>query len=107
MTVQVSPVSMLFLNVSTQEPSQVVTDAIFPGNSPENQNDECVDTATGSSDAHDPIEENIEQDHSNTSAQSVASAKSFTRNMDIRYKVEYKIQKCLECRRSKWEQAVN
>ena len=37
---------------------------------------------------HDPDEENIQQDHSKTNAQSVASAKAFTRNMDIRYKVE-------------------
>ena len=37
---------------------------------------------------HDPVEENIQQDHSKTNAQSVASAKAFTRNMDIRYEVE-------------------
>ena len=72
----------------TQEPNQVVTDAILPDNSPENQNDEGVDTSTRSSDTYDSVEENIQQDHNNTSAQSVASAKSFTRNMDIRYKVE-------------------
>ena len=68
----------------TQESNQVVTDPIFPDNSPENQDNEGVDTATGSSDTHNPIEENIQQDYSNTSAQSVASAESSTRNMDIR-----------------------
>ena len=55
-------------------PSQVVIDAILPDNLTENQNNEGVDTATGSSDTHDPVEENIQQDHSNTCAQSVASA---------------------------------
>ena len=69
----------------TQEPNH---DAIFSGNVPENQNDEGAGTATESSDMHDPVEENIQQDHSNTNAQSVASAKALTRNMDIRYKVE-------------------
>ena len=54
----------------------------------ENQNDAGIDIVTGSGDTHDPIEENIHQDQSNTSAQSVACDKSFTRNMDIRYKVE-------------------
>ena len=49
----------------TQEPNQVVTDAIFPDNSLENQNDEGVDIATGSS---DPVEENIQHGHSNSSA---------------------------------------
>ena len=73
---------------NTQESNQVVTDAMFPDNPPENQNDEGAYTATGSSDTHDPVEENTQQDHSNTSAQSVPSAKSFTSNMDIRYKVE-------------------
>ena len=39
----------------TQEPNQVVTDTIFSGDSLENQNDEGVDTATGSNDTHDPV----------------------------------------------------
>ena len=79
----------MFVADDTQDSNQVVTAAIFSGNSPESQHDEGVDTATGSSDTHDPVEENIQQDHSNISAQSLASAKSFTRNMDIRYKVKY------------------
>ena len=71
-----------------QEPYQVVTDAILSGNSLENQNDESVDTAAGSSDTHDPVEESTQQDQSNTNAQSVVSAKAFTIIMDIMYKVE-------------------
>ena len=52
----------------TLGPNQVVADAIFPDNSSKNQSDEGIDTATGSSDTHDPVEENIQQDHCNTSA---------------------------------------